>query len=325
MYLYAKAHNLIGKGCSGSKANGVQCLVGGYDEPNKIYWSSSEHSDDDGSAWSQYFSNGLQGYYGKIGLYFGARAIRAFNNLTIKPFNNLSLNSNQKRSVEKEEENDNKMDSFNSSSSRNISAVNTEKGVDIWDAIDLANHNPQELERLIKENRITDLNKLRNGATPLGAAAAMNEVDIIKLYLNHGAYINLPNEQEQSALMEAAFNGHIDAVRLLIKHGAKVNLRGAQGETALMLAVESGSIDIVRLLVDNGANVSLRDDKAHTALMLAVKSGNIDIVRLLVDRGANVNMRDDEGNTALQLAETLAQRYVKIADLLRDVLAKIKG
>jgi hypothetical protein len=43
IYVYAKAHNLIGKGCSGDRANGVaRCLVGGYDDPNKIYWSSSE-------------------------------------------------------------------------------------------------------------------------------------------------------------------------------------------------------------------------------------------------------------------------------------------
>ena len=37
MYLYAKANNLIGKGCLGSKRGGVQCLVGGYDDHSKVY------------------------------------------------------------------------------------------------------------------------------------------------------------------------------------------------------------------------------------------------------------------------------------------------
>ena len=30
MYLYAKSRNLIGKGCAGEVAGGLQCLVGGY-------------------------------------------------------------------------------------------------------------------------------------------------------------------------------------------------------------------------------------------------------------------------------------------------------
>ncbi len=85
MYLYAKANNLIGEGCSGSKAGGVQCFVSGYDGPdNLLYWSSSEYSGYSGSsAWAQAFSNGYQGSGSKIGCYFGVRAVRAFNNSTI--------------------------------------------------------------------------------------------------------------------------------------------------------------------------------------------------------------------------------------------------
>jgi len=42
MYAYARASNLIGKGCSGSKQGGVQCLVGGGSKADESYWSSSE-------------------------------------------------------------------------------------------------------------------------------------------------------------------------------------------------------------------------------------------------------------------------------------------
>ena len=41
MYVYAKANELIGRNCVGSnKAGGVQCLVGGYSDESKTYWSS---------------------------------------------------------------------------------------------------------------------------------------------------------------------------------------------------------------------------------------------------------------------------------------------
>jgi hypothetical protein len=84
MYLYAKANNLVGKDCSDSKDGGVQCLVGGYDEQHKIYWSSTEYSGNYYYAWGQHFSNDNQNLYRKVLYYFGVRAVRAFNDLAIQ-------------------------------------------------------------------------------------------------------------------------------------------------------------------------------------------------------------------------------------------------
>ena len=86
MYLFASANNLIGKGCSGSRDGGVQCLVGGYSERWNAYWSSTEYSGDGNDAWSQDFSDGNQNGANKIGNYFGVRAVRAFNDLAIQQF-----------------------------------------------------------------------------------------------------------------------------------------------------------------------------------------------------------------------------------------------
>lgn len=84
MHNFAKANNLIGKGCSGSKPGGIQCLVGGYNEEYKYYWSSSEYSGYAGFyAWSQVFDLGNQSYGSKTISRFAVRAIRAFNNSTI--------------------------------------------------------------------------------------------------------------------------------------------------------------------------------------------------------------------------------------------------
>jgi hypothetical protein len=84
MYIYAKAHNLIGRGWWGSRAGGVQYLVGGAYSNDKLYWSSSEHPGDSGYygwlAWGQYFSFGGQVGSSKVLDCFGVRAVRAFNN-----------------------------------------------------------------------------------------------------------------------------------------------------------------------------------------------------------------------------------------------------
>jgi hypothetical protein len=86
MYLFASANNLIGKGCSGSRDGGVQCLVGGYDEQWNAYWSSTESSGNYCVAWSQGFWYGIQTNDYKIDDYFGVRAVRAFNDLAIQQF-----------------------------------------------------------------------------------------------------------------------------------------------------------------------------------------------------------------------------------------------
>jgi hypothetical protein len=80
IYEFAKEHNLIGRNCSGDKANGVvRCLVGGYSEDWMAYWSSSEYSDYARSyAWGQAFSNDSQHRYSKVYGHFAVRAVRAF-------------------------------------------------------------------------------------------------------------------------------------------------------------------------------------------------------------------------------------------------------
>lgn len=79
MFLYAKANNLIGENCIGSKPRGVQCLTGGDDNPEVFYWSSTEYSGGvESSAWFQMFSSGDQNHAYKSYYKGGVRAVRAF-------------------------------------------------------------------------------------------------------------------------------------------------------------------------------------------------------------------------------------------------------
>ena len=84
MYVYAVVNNLIGKGCAGEKPGGVQCLVGGYYGDYMVYWSSTQYPTNSSNAWDQSFGYGDQSYGNKILSHRGVRAIRAFNNSTIK-------------------------------------------------------------------------------------------------------------------------------------------------------------------------------------------------------------------------------------------------
>ena len=56
-----------------------------------------------------------------------------------------------------------------------------------------------------------------------------------------------------TALMLAVERGHLDSVRALLEHGADVNLRDNQGSTALVYAKKQEEGELVRLLEDAGA------------------------------------------------------------------------
>lgn len=121
------------------------------------------------------------------------------------------------------------------------------------------------------------------GATPLVAAAAINNFDVVLALLNAGADPFIPTEQNTTALMMAAGAGASPAdsftddaiesataiARYLIALGADVNKVGPFGWTALHAAAYHGRNEIIKVLVDNGAEPNVMDDFGQTPLSIA--------------------------------------------------------
>jgi uncharacterized protein len=158
------------------------------------------------------------------------------------------------------------------------------------------------------------------GATPLMAAAAEDDVDLVKLLLAHGADPKLYQADNQTPLM-AALGG-----RGAFGGGGAANPRGA--------------IEVLKALHDAGTEVNIMSIQHHllrtrggTALHFAVRANSPEAVKLLVSWGVDVNARDPDGLTALDYAEArgyvpfLAQRQPpqpELAKLLRDSGAKVE-
>ena len=112
-------------------------------------------------------------------------------------------------------------------------------------------------------------------------------------------------------------SGNVGKVEEAIKDGANVNAKDNDGNTALMWAAYNGHTERVKLLIEHGANINAKDNDGETALMQAAFYGYIEIVKLLLEYGASVNDKDNEGWTALEWT-----RNTQIADLLRSYGAK---
>lgn len=102
-------------------------------------------------------------------------------------------------------------------------------------------------KRLIQ--RRAEVNK--TGWTPLHYAASRAEpdsVDMVRLMLQHHAYIDAESPNKSTPLMLAAHYGHPDVVRLLLEEGADPSLRNEQGLTAVDFARRADRGDMAELV-----------------------------------------------------------------------------
>lgn len=94
--------------------------------------------------------------------------------------------------------------------------------------------------------RGADVNK--TGWTPLHYAASGGNVAIVKLLLEHHAYIDAGSPNGTTPLMMAAMYGSTESVELLLEEGADWKLKNQQGLTALDFARRGERPDAVRIL-----------------------------------------------------------------------------
>jgi uncharacterized protein len=154
--------------------------------------------------------------------------------------------------------------------------------------------NPNLQLKLLPPYRATGADRgvdgmLTVGTTPLLRAAKAQDVDAIKLLLNHGAIVDLPNSQGMTPTVAASGMGSVDAdtrgnyyaadiqersiasLDALLAHGGALNGRAGRFEqTPLDGAAFWGWNKVVEYLLSKGADVNLADARGFTAVDYAM-------------------------------------------------------
>ena len=161
------------------------------------------------------------------------------------------------------------------------------------------------------EHRINDINAKDNeGETALMYAAFDGKTSYLDTLIKAGADVNAKQNNDKTALEFASLNGHTGAVINLLKAGAEVNHQDKFGENALMAAAMSDHSSIIDILIKAGADVNAKNNKGFTALMVVAAKCSSNTADLLIKAGADVNAQNNESYTALYYAFANANIYV---------------
>ncbi len=129
----------------------------------------------------------------------------------------------------------------------------------------------------------------------ISRAIESNDIDRVKAEIAKGIKFTKVN----SPLGLAASIGNLEIVKLLLDAGCKVEWGGALEPSPLFLAVHAGNSEVVKLLIEQEAKLNYKDEDGFTPLITAAAIGNFAVVKLLVTAGAKINIESEHGDFAL--------------------------
>ncbi|MCY1536998.1 Ankyrin repeats (many copies) [compost metagenome] len=160
----------------------------------------------------------------------------------------------------------------------------------------------------------------KNGRSLLLMATRNKDVVMATLLVASGADVNQQDEIRDSPFLYAGASGSVELVQLYLQHGARFDVFNRYNGSALIPACERGHTGVVSILAHTpGFPIDHINRLGWTALLEAIILGDgsavyVDIVRILIDAGCDIHIPDHDGITPLQHARL--KGYKEITALL---------
>ncbi|MEM4367172.1 MAG: ankyrin repeat domain-containing protein [Candidatus Anstonellales archaeon] len=182
-----------------------------------------------------------------------------------------------------------------------------------------------------------------------------NALENVVWLIIKGADYEAKDKHDRNALMMAAWNDNIDIARLLLELGCWIDKSDKYGCTPLMWAARSGRRKAVEFLVERGANLfstnkewkyaeDLAEDEGirnfiinkkiekieenakktgNPRLIEAIKSGDEKLVKMFLEKGDDVDAKDKDGTPALAVAAKMF--HMNLVQILLDAGANVNA
>ena len=134
---------------------------------------------------------------------------------------------------------------------------------------------------LLSQRSVKVESRNAQGESPLMIAAIKGQLEPAKLLIQRGAEVNKTGWTPLHYAASRAEPDSLDMVRLMLQHHAYIDAESPNKSTPLMLASHYGHADVVRLLLQEGADPSLRNEQGLTAVDFARRAGRDDMADLV--------------------------------------------
>lgn len=131
---------------------------------------------------------------------------------------------------------------------------------------------------LLKDPKINVEARTLQDESALMLASLQGLTGLCSQLIEKGADVNKPG---WAPLHYAATNGHLSVMRLLLDHDAYIDAESPNGTTPLMMAAQYGTTAALTLLLEAGADPSLKNQQGLTAIHFAQRVGRSESAELI--------------------------------------------
>ncbi|KAF2245895.1 ankyrin [Trematosphaeria pertusa] len=129
--------------------------------------------------------------------------------------------------------------------------------------------------------------------TSLHLAAQSGDNPFIEILLAANADIEASTSSELTPICSAAVNGHIDTIDLLWEHGAIVDIRDEDGWNLLHLACHmTDNVELIEKLISIGVSMDGLTNRRQTPLCVAIQAEHFEVFEALLKHGAKTDLED---------------------------------
>lgn len=111
---------------------------------------------------------------------------------------------------------------------------------------DIKNKDYKNINSFLSEHEITFT--IKDGNTPLFYAIDLNDLKVVKLFIEHGADMYHINDNLENALHIAVKKNNAKIVNYLLEEGVKIGNKDILGNTALFYAKQNANNEIIELI-----------------------------------------------------------------------------
>lgn len=111
------------------------------------------------------------------------------------------------------------------------------------------------------------------GESPLMMAALKGKLELVRRLIDRQAEVNKPGWAPLHYAATHASERSLPVVRLLLEHHAFIDAQSPNGSTPLMMAALYGNPQVVRLLLEEGADTAMKNEQGLSAIDFAHRAG----------------------------------------------------